>query len=96
MPAKYGAQLKPWEIFIRMKNDLSDTNDTIRYNYSVKRDSWNDEVWEWEREPSRTLKFMKPQMYTGQQEKQFDLEQTGSEVFIVNGQVEKADGNFVN
>ena len=97
MPAKFGVKLKPWEVFIRLKNDLSDTNNSIRYNYSVKKDTWNDECWEWEREPARTVKFLRPQMYTGQDGGQhFDVEQDGSEVFIVNGQVEKADGNFLN
>lgn len=65
MPTKYGGKLKPWEIFVRMKNDLTDLNNSFRYNYSVKKDSWNDECWEWEREPSRMITFMKPQLYKG-------------------------------
>lgn len=60
MPSKYGAKVRPWEIFVRIKNDISEDNDTIKYNYSVKRDTWNDEIWEWEREPSRTLRLMDP------------------------------------
>jgi len=96
MPSKYGAKLKPWEIFVRMRNDITQNNNTLKYNYSVKKDSWNDEIWEWEREPARTLRFLEPEHYTGQKEKEFDLEQTGSDVFVVNGQVEKADGNFVS
>ena len=69
MPSKYGGKLRPWELFVRIKNDLSDSNSTIKYNYSVKRDSWNDECWEWEREPARVLTLLKPQSYTGHSEK---------------------------
>lgn len=57
IPTKYGAKLRPWEIFIRMSNNLADNNSVIKYNYSVKRDSWNDEMWEWERDPVRQLRI---------------------------------------
>lgn len=79
-----------------MNNDISEVNNSFKYNYSLKKDTWNDEVWEWEREPTRTLKIMDPEHYLGYKDKTFDLEQVTNEVFIINGQADKADANFVN
>lgn len=60
MPNKYGQKLRPWQIFIRMKNDLSDHNNTFKYNYSVRHETLHEKSYEWEREPARSLTFLKP------------------------------------
>lgn len=64
-PNKYGQMVRPWEVFIRLKNDLSDNNCSFKYNYSIRRESLNDESSEWEREPARSLTILKPQGYQG-------------------------------
>lgn len=54
MKNKFDIQMKPWQIIVKFKNDFDQNNlNTILYNYSIKKDMKNDEVWEWEREPSR-------------------------------------------
>ena len=54
MKNKFDIQIKPWQIIVKFKNDFDQNNlNTILYNYSIKKDMKNDEVWEWEREPSR-------------------------------------------
>lgn len=54
LPLKYGQKLRPWEVFIRMKNNLSENNCSFRYKYSVKHESLNDEDrFDWEREPAK-------------------------------------------
>ncbi len=55
---KFDLQIKPWQIIVKFKNDFDpNTQNSISYNYSIKKDMKNDEVWEWEREPSRQLKI---------------------------------------
>lgn len=50
--------MKPWEILVKFKNNfISNSENIISYNYSIKKDFKNDEIWEWEREPSRQLKI---------------------------------------
>ena len=65
MPNKFGHKLMPWQIFIRIKNDLSDRNHSFQYKYSVLQLSENDESVEWEREPARYMNFLKPESYQG-------------------------------
>ena len=50
MMQKYGSQIKPWEFYIKLKNDFNDKFDlinksTISYKYSIKTDLTDDEQW---------------------------------------------------
>lgn len=66
IPSKYSQKLKPWEIVVRIKNNLTENNCSLKYKYSIKHDSMSEEsTSEWEREPSNMMTFMKPQEYKG-------------------------------
>lgn len=102
MPVKYGDQIQPWKVEVQMKNNESgddgkwkpwtNTN-LIHYNYVLKNKPKNVHINE--REPERKFIIQDPHQYTGQLGGHgTNLWSNVEEVFVVNGYVNKADGNF--
>lgn len=75
MPHTFGQQLKPWEIMVKMKNDLTEKNCSFKYNYSEHRYPFNGLNWEWERDPVRNIKFIAPELYKQANHDNFDIQQ---------------------
>ena len=102
MPSKYGVNWNPFKITVIMKNEVSGidgqwkeaTHDNcIAYEYEFI--NLNKEIHHHERAPKRNFFIQNPADYKGQ------LGASGSNVwantervFVVNGFVNKADGNF--
>lgn len=87
-----GQKVRPWEFFVNFKQGVCPKH--MIYKYSIRNDAEGTTVWE--REPSRVLSIQDPNNYKG------ELGQQGSniwrnvdKVFIVNGQIEMTDANFV-
>jgi hypothetical protein len=102
LPVKYGKPWVPYKCTVIMSNVSSGDNgqwkaatpeNRIEYEYQMKNRIKN--VNNTEREPKRLFTILNPELYKGQ------LGATGNnlwasteEVFVVNGFVNKADGNF--
>ena len=48
---------------IKFKNNITNGSKFIEYGYNLKRDDYQNEVWETEREPNRTISICKPNVY---------------------------------
>ena len=96
---KYGEGIKPYELCVKMKNPPMDKiNDmnllTIEYNYQFVKGGKNEMCVE--AYPQRTLQVQDPNLYRGQLGACKNAAQVNTEkIFIVNGEVEKIDGNFL-
>lgn len=91
---KYGQEMCPWECQVKLKaSDLLDTHELI-YSYSKSDQTQKDYIYE--REPSRIIKFQPPETYRGELGAQKSSQwRNWDKVWIVNGHVEKVDGNFL-
>ena len=103
MFVKYGNKTKPWNYQLNLPNvdggsngewTKDAQNKTFEYSYGKKNCKTGEVVWE--SEPKRTLNIQNPGSYKGR-----DPYHAGSywhntdRVFIVNGQCNKADANFL-
>ena len=105
MPVKYGQSMNPWVCAIQFPNtqgnncgqfklDPDIDVQKLEYNYSMKNGVKGQNIWE--REPKRQIEIQDPSKYRGQLgAQQSSLFKNTDRVFIVNGEVHKADGNFV-
>lgn len=98
---KFGQKVKPYEYVIDMLQngeytypiDFNPDLYKIEYIYSMKNFSTGETVYE--REPHRVLHIQDPMHYRGQQAlKKTTAQPETHKVFIVNGKIEKVDGNF--
>jgi hypothetical protein len=64
----------------------------FEYSYSLKIFGSKEIVYE--REPHRVIEIQDPVLYRGQMGKDGKTNQDSHKVFIVNGHIEKSDGNF--
>ena len=102
MPIKYGKPMAPWKITVVMPNTESGENgqwkpatstNLITYQYDMKNDQKN--VCLYEREPKREFRILDPSKYRGELGiRESNLWANTEEVFVVNGFVNKGDGNF--
>ena len=93
----------PWECSVVFPNTqgnnvgqfkLDSDVQTLEYSYHFKDTS--NGMTTWEREPKRQIEIMDPSRYKGQLGAQnSSLWKNTDRVFIVNGSVQKADGNFI-
>jgi len=91
---KYGQLERPWEIIISFRNGELEFPNEIIYNYSKSNESGTSIVKE--REPSRSMVIQQPETYQGELGKQGSIQWKNSQyVWIVNGVIDKADGNFL-
>lgn len=91
---KYGQLERPWEIIISFRNGELEFPNEIIYNYSKSNESGTSIVKE--REPSRSMVIQQPETYNGELGKQDSIQWKNSQyVWIVNGVIDKADGNFL-
>ena len=105
MATKYGKQMNPWVCSIQFPNTQGDNCGqfkldpelnvkTLEYSYNVKNGSKIQNMWE--RDPKRMIEVMDPCKYRGQLGAQGSaLFKNTDRVFIVNGEVYKADGNYI-
>jgi hypothetical protein len=102
MPVKYGEEKRPYKVQVQMANkesgdegkwkSVTSTN-CVHYKYELKNMSKNASVSE--RDPERNFIIQDPHNYNGQLGGyKTDLWSNCEEVFIVNGFVNKGDGNF--
>lgn len=90
---KYGLEMRPWEANIKMKADRLENNEII-YSYSKSDPNQRDFIYE--REPSRIMEIQDPDNYRGELGLQKSSQwRNWDKVWIVNGHIEKADGNFL-
>lgn len=102
MPIKYGKPMAPWKITVVMPNIESGENgqwkpatstNLITYQYDMKNDQKNLALYE--REPKREFRILDPSKYRGELgARESNLWANTEEVFVVNGFVNKGDGNF--
>jgi hypothetical protein len=92
MLGKYGAPMRPWELVLTFKSDQVELPYEIFYYYSKRRQDGSQLARE--REPSRKLLLMSPLDYEGTLGSQGSTQQTSKRSWIVNGLVDKVDGNF--
>ena len=91
---KYGQELRPWECNLKFKIDVLEKFNEIIYSYS--KTGKNKKEFIYEREPSRIMEIQKPQTYRGELGLQKSSQwRNWDKVWIVNGHIEKADGNFL-
>jgi len=91
---KYGQEMCPWECQVTLKtSDFTEARELI-YSYSKGDHAQRDYVYE--REPSRIIKLQPPETYRGELGAQRSSQwRNWDKVWIVNGHVEKVDGNFL-
>ena len=95
---KYGEASQPHEFVVKMKQeeqapDVQGSLSKIEYTYSMKNFETQEIVHE--REPYRLIEIQDPLLYRGElgfQKSSFWKET--HKAFIVNGRLERADGNF--
>lgn len=102
MPVKYGELMRPWKVQVQIPNKESGeegkwksfTNaNEVTYKYEFRNQSRN--MYMVEREPARRFIIRDPHDYNGQLGGyNTDLWSNCEEVFVVNGFVNKGDGNF--
>lgn len=100
MPSKYGQKIRPYEVTVTMKQENRENKDlvtspkkTIEYLYSMKNFKSQEVVFE--REPYRVLEIQDPIFYRGTlAHKESSFVTNSHKAFIVNGKIDKADGNF--
>lgn len=84
--------MRPWECQVKIKFDYLTKMNQILYSYSKNMNS--DFIYE--KEPSRVLKILSPESYKGELGSQKSSQwRQMDKVHIVNGHIEKADGNFL-
>ena len=93
MGSQYGKLMRPYETTIVMKQlRQSSINEPIFFNYHYSIGNVGREFIE--RSGTRLMKIIDPSLYGGQLSK--DRSQVDkNEVFIVNGHLEKCDGNYI-
>lgn len=98
---KYGQKVRPYELSLKIKqaddavsNEQSGKVFRIEYLYSMKNIETKEAVYE--REPHRVMEIQDPILYRGDlsAQKSKDWKDT-HKVFIVNGRIDKLDGNFL-
>ena len=98
---KYGAMMQPFECTIKFPNVegsnfgqwKSGSGPKFCYSYQKRNDMKG--VNQWEKEPKRTFAIQNPSDYRGQLGAQkISFQHHTDRVFIVNGNINKADGNF--
>lgn len=95
MHDKYGQQMKPWECLVKLNIGALSSRPDIIYSYSNSITTPKQEIV-YEREPSRLLKVQPPETYNGELGAQKSSQwKNWDKVWIVNGHIEKADGNFL-
>jgi len=103
MPIKYGKGQYPWECEVLFPNEdgsnhgqWKESSEMNKIEYSfVKKNAYTN-INQKEREPKRTFQIQDPSRYRGQLGAQgTDLWSNTDKVFMVNGFVQKADGNFI-
>ena len=102
MPVKYGELMRPWRVQIQMSNNESGddghwkpwTNENlINYKYTLTNTAGKINLIE--RDPDRRFLIQNPHDYQGQLGSHLtDLWSNTEQVFVVNGYVNKGDGNF--
>lgn len=91
---KYGQQMNPWECLIKLHVAQLEDHKEIIYSYSKKDAHHKDYIYE--REPSRLLEIQPPETYSGELGLQKSSQwKSWDKVWIVNGHIEKTDGNFL-
>jgi hypothetical protein len=90
MPNKYGQKMRPYEISMKLAKG---GENKIEYFYSLK--SFEKETSVAETEPFRVLHIQDPFTYRGELAFNKSSVQRGNKVWIVNGKIERADGNFM-
>lgn len=92
---KFGQEMQPWECLVKIHvSKLTETNDII-YSYSKCTGGSQAEIL-YEREPSRLLQIQPAETYKGELGIQKSSQwKNWDKVWIVNGHIEKTDGNFL-
>ena len=96
---KYGQNVSPWVGMIMMDNTENDSvggwkqgECAIRYSYRLQGNSTMG--FGMERDPRRIVNIQNPDQYKGHLGQQGCSQQFEHRVFVVNGYVDKCDGNF--
>ena len=106
---KYGKKVQPFEVNVKMRQasgpggaedsfSFSDAEapraqpNRLEYCYSLKLFGSKEVVYE--REPHRVLEIQDPLLYRGQMGACKNTNQDSHKVYIVNGHIERQDGNF--
>jgi hypothetical protein len=89
MVNKYGCKVRPYEANIKLRQG---GENKIEYFYSLK--SFQKDTAVPESEPCRVLDIQDPADYRGELAYHKTSVQTEPQVWIVNGKIERADGNF--
>lgn len=101
---KYGKQVVPWQCKVTFDNTEGDNcgqwkNDSNKIQYNFLRSSastMSGNITK-EREPMRILEIIDPCHYKGQLGKNNSSQQTNTDrIFIVNGEGDKCDANFLD
>ena len=92
MSEKYGENVRPYEAIVSFKNKylLSGKPFVLQYNYSLINGIRGNE--EWERDPHRILEINDGT--TGYAKGSYRVQNTNS-VQLINGFIDKNDGNFL-
>lgn len=102
MGVKYGEDVRPWRCQVSLSNtEGSNTGqwkpsaeNVLRYRYGRKGTDFPSVCWE--REPARSVQIQNPSDYRGQLGAQGSKYWLNTDtLWIVNGQIHKADGNFL-
>ena len=95
LQSKYGRDVNPCSYSLEIQNKDGDNcgqwkNGKNIIEYFFKTNSGK------ERDPKRILQIMDPANYQGQLGLQKNSHQYGDKVFVVNGIIDKCDGNFIS
>lgn len=101
MSEKYGENVRPYEAIVSFKNKylIAGKPFVLQYNYSLINGIRGDE--EWERDPHRILEindatsFKGTVAYRGQNATNPNQWSNTNSVYLVNGFIDKNDGNFL-
>lgn len=104
MYSKYGQEMRPWECIVKIPNTVSGDcgqfeegsyDKNLFYSFQ-KRNNRKTEVI-MEREPKRMVEIQNPKTYNGEYGKQKHDEQGYKDsVYIINGILNKVEGNFLS
>ena len=94
---KFGTQIRPLECQLKMSIDRIAKFKDIIYSYSKSDAQYSRrDEFIYEREPSRILEIQTPESYRGELGLQKSSQwKNWDKVWIINGHIEKADGNFL-
>ena len=103
MKTKYGMSMRPWECIIKMPNTKSGdcgqfeegTEDQkLHYGFQKRNNHRNEIIIE--REPKRSIYLENPSTYRGEYgDKKCDQQTINDRTYLINGMINKADGNFL-